>query len=67
MQYALGTSIRSVAGSIPMRSRTDLQQKISCNINSASLAGIEESRQPVAFIAAFRVALLTITPNPTHF
>jgi hypothetical protein len=31
------------------------------------LAGIEESRQPVAFIAAFRVALLTITPNPTHF
>jgi hypothetical protein len=50
-----------------MRSRTDLQQKISCNINSASLAGIEESRQPVAFIAAFRVALLTITPNPTHF
>jgi hypothetical protein len=31
------------------------------------LAGIEESRQAIAFIAAFRAALLTITPNPTHF
>jgi hypothetical protein len=34
---------------------------------ASGLAGIEESRQPVAFIAAFRAALLTITPNPTHF
>jgi hypothetical protein len=35
--------------------------------NALGLAGIEVSRQPVAFIAAFRAALLTITPNPTHF
>jgi hypothetical protein len=31
------------------------------------LAGIEESCQAIAFVAACRAAHLTITHNPTHF
>jgi hypothetical protein len=63
-----GSIPSATEGSIPMRAGGFTRGNSSVNSMKAPvLAGIQESRQAIAFIAACRAVPLATTHNPTHF